>query len=157
MAGRSKLLLPLVVVVVSVSIGSALFISGGGLRMFTTPSSDNAALPSGCRKPAGGFLLVTSREGWNDSLRHSPSLQSPWPVITVTQGQMVNIVVCNVDNQAHGFQVKHYYDSNIAAVAPGQVIAVSFVANQQGTFVIYCSIFCSIHPQMIGALNVIPA
>lgn len=152
MAERSRFLVPLVVVVL-VAIATALFISGGGLRLLTAPSGSTTTLPSGCIKPAGGFLLITTDGGWNDSLQHGV----PWPVITVSQGTNVTIVVCNLDNQAHGFQVRHYYDSHIAAMAPGQVLTVSFVASQQGTFAIYCSIFCSIHPEMIASLNVFPA
>ncbi len=152
-AERSKLLIPLAVVVVSVGIASTLFIAGGGLRFLTMPRGDTTNLPSGCKKPAGGFLFITTVQGWNDSLQHGV----PWPVITVGQGTDVTMVVCNLDNQAHGFQVRHYYDSNIAAMAPGEVLTVSFVASQQGTFAIYCSIFCSIHPEMIGSLKVLPA
>ena len=75
-----------------------------------------------------------------------------WPIITVEQGQNVTIVVCNIDVQAHGFQVTHYDDQNEVTIVPGQVYRVSFVANQAGSFVIYCEIFCTIHWAMQSGL-----
>jgi heme/copper-type cytochrome/quinol oxidase subunit 2 len=90
------------------------------------------------------FLIVASVDGYNDSVDHgAPS--NPWPVIQVSKGTMVNITVTNTDHQTHGFQITHYYDSSIFSVAPGQTIHVTFVADQKGTFKIYCSIFCTVH------------
>jgi heme/copper-type cytochrome/quinol oxidase subunit 2 len=99
-----------------------------------------------------------SKYGYNDSVLEGAGPAKAWPVITVTQGALVNITVCNSDpTQAHGFQVSHYYDSKIVAVAPGQVIDVSFVATKAGTFQIYCEIFCTIHLFMeYGQLRVTP-
>jgi membrane fusion protein (multidrug efflux system) len=34
----------------------------------------------------------------------------------------VNITVCNIDVEAHGFQISHYYDSSVETVEPGQVV-----------------------------------
>ena len=113
-------------------------------------------LPSGCAKPAGGYLIIASKLGYNDSVDHGVPKNS-WPVITVKQGQQVNIVVCNTDIQAHGFQVAHYYDSTIESIAPGQVIHVSFTASQTGNFRIYCSILCSVHAFMQSGLLVVTA
>jgi nitrous oxide reductase len=106
-----------------------------------------ASLPAGCTKPAGGFLVVASVTGYNDSIGHGAPGKA-WPIIQVRKGSTVNIVVCNIDRQAHGFQITHYYDRSIETVEPGQVIRVSFVADQTGTFEIYCSIFCTIHIYM---------
>ena len=66
-------------------------------------------------------------------------------MVTANEGQTVNIVVCNVDVQAHGFQISNYVDSSINVVEPGQVYKVSFVASRSGSFLIYCAIPCSIH------------
>ncbi len=105
-------------------------------------------LKKGCQsKPDQGFLIVASADGYNDSIVHGAP-QNSWPVISVPKGATVTITVCNSDRQAHGFQVSHYLDSPIETVAPGQTITVSFVANQTGTFKIYCSIFCTIHAFM---------
>jgi hypothetical protein len=114
----------------------------------------SASLPAGCVKPADGFLIVASNMGYNDSIDHGVPTKS-WPIINVTQGQTVNITVCNTDFQAHGFQVTHYYNSYLVTIVPGQVLHVSFVADQTGEFRIYCNIFCSIHWAMqSGLLNV---
>ena len=84
--------------------------------------------------------------GYNDSVLEGAGPTKSWPVVTVAQGEDVNITVCNADpSQAHGFQIAYYYDSKIVAVDPGQVIHVSFVATKAGTFRIYCAIFCTIH------------
>lgn len=74
----------------------------------------------------------------------------------------MNITVCNIDVQAHGFQIGHYYDVStvgVVTIVPGQVLKVpAFVANETGSFQIYCDIFCSIHIYMqSGLLNVTSA
>jgi heme/copper-type cytochrome/quinol oxidase subunit 2 len=96
---------------------------------------------------AGNFLIVATANGYNDSITHGVP-QGSWPVIHVAKGTTVNITVCNEDRQAHGFQVAHYFDNSIETVAPGQKISVTFVADQPGTFRIYCSIFCTVHSFM---------
>jgi hypothetical protein len=109
--------------------------------------NNNNTLPAGCVKPAGGFIVVASNLGYNDSISHGAPTK-PWPIITVAKGSTVNIVVCNVDKEAHGFQITHYFESSIETVGPGQIIKVSFVADQSGSFTIYCSILCGIHVYM---------
>jgi FtsP/CotA-like multicopper oxidase with cupredoxin domain len=95
-------------------------------------------------KPSGGFLIVASANGYNDSIDHGVP-QNPWPIIRVQKGTTVTISVYNSDHQAHGFQIAHYLDGSINSVAPGQTFKVSFVADETGTFQIYCNIFCTIH------------
>ena len=120
-------------------------------------TAETRPLPEGCARPQGGFLIIASETGFNDSIAHGAPTDS-WPILDVRQGQNVTIVVCNVDTQAHGFQVTHYYESHEETVSPGQVIKVTFVANQVGKFTIYCEIFCSIHIYMqSGLLNVTSA
>jgi hypothetical protein len=118
-----------------------------GMGATTTTGTQYGGLPVGCVKPPGGYLIIASVAGYNDSIDHGAP-ENAWPIIRVPNGASVNIVVCNVDHQAHGFQITHYFDSGIETVTPGQVVKVSFVAHQSGTFLIYCSIFCSIHPIM---------
>ena len=89
-------------------------------------------------------LIIASITGFNDSVDHGVP-QNPWPVVHVSKGTIVNITVMNVDKQPHGFQIAHYYDNRIVAIAPGQTINVSFLANVAGTFQIYCSIPCTVH------------
>jgi FtsP/CotA-like multicopper oxidase with cupredoxin domain len=113
-------------------------------------SSHTSTLPSYCSKPAGAFLIVASSHGYNDSadrlnFTDSGGVTSPWPLVAAQLGSNVTIVVCNTDVQAHGFQVQHYYDGEIHTIAPGRTMTVSFVANEPGSFRIYCSIPCTIH------------
>jgi len=120
----------------------------------TAPSS--TALPPGCDKTPGGFLIVASNLGYNDSELHYG--KGSWPVINVTEGSTVNITVCNTANYAHGFQISNYYQSTTVTVQPGEVLHVpSFVADKPGNFLIYCSIPCPIHIYMqYGELSVTP-
>ena len=104
------------------------------------------SLPAGCVKPEGGYLIIASEYGYNDSVLEGAGPSKLWPVINVTLGQEVTITVCNVDTiQSHGFQVANYFDKSIESIAPGQVVTVSFVASKAGDFPIYCAIFCTIH------------
>lgn len=97
-------------------------------------------------KPANGYLIIASIYGYNNSVLEGAGPSKAWPVINVTEGQTVEITVCNVDKtQSHGFQVDNYFDSKVESIAPGQVLSVSFIATKAGTFAIYCAIFCSIH------------
>jgi hypothetical protein len=136
------LLVTVVVIVVGAGVTSALYVFSIGRS-----TSSSRPLPPGCEKPVGGFLIIASNTGFNDSMLHGAPSKT-WPIITVHQNQTVNITVCNTDVVAHGFQVSHYYDSSIVTLTPGQVIHVSFVANEVGNFRIYCSIFCPIHIYM---------
>jgi len=126
-------------IAIAAGVTVALFLASGGKN----PSSATT-FPPGCVKPPGGFLVIASNKGYNDSVDHGVPTNS-WPVIMVQQGTTVNITVCNTDFQAHGFQVTHYYDSSIVTIVPGQAIHVSFVADEKGDFRIYCDIFCTIH------------
>ncbi|MGA2666267.1 MAG: hypothetical protein ABSF83_15120 [Nitrososphaerales archaeon] len=117
-------------------------------------SSSGTTLPSGCVKPPGGFLIVASDLGYNDSELYYG--KGSWPVLNVTEGSTVNITVCNTANYAHGFQISTYYQGSIVTVQPGEVLHVpAFVANKAGNFLIYCSIPCPIHIYMqYGELRV---
>ena len=111
----------------------------------TTTTTATPKLPPGCVKPAGGFLIVASLQGFNDSVDHGVP-QNNWPVMDVKLGQNVTIVVCNADStQAHGFQIDHYYNAQLVSIAPGQVLRVSFIASQAGSFRVYCQILCTVH------------
>jgi hypothetical protein len=136
-----------VLIVVLIGAGATItlyFVSEGG-------GGGSRPLPPGCAKPANGFVIIASNTGYNDSIGHGAP-QKNWPIVTVQQGQNVTIVVCNIDVQAHGFQITHYYDKSEVTITPGQVIRVDFVANQAGSFDIYCEIFCSIHVYMQSGL-----
>lgn len=135
-----------------------LVVSGLGIVAYAVlgpgAQQNNVVLPPGCVKPPEGFLIVADYNGFNDSAGHGVPA-NPWPVVNVQQGANVTIVVCNADTEAHGFQVSHYFDGNIVTLAPGQVTTVMFVANEAGTFRIYCSIVCGVHWAMLsGELRV---
>lgn len=106
------------------------------------------------------FTIVMANEGmnigFNGSYYHSSS--SPWPVMNVTLGENVLIHVFNNDSaEAHGFQITHYFDQGLgqSGLAPGKCYDVRFVANQLGSFQVFCNIFCTIHLSMqYGRLNV---
>lgn len=123
----------------------------------TGSGSTNTTLPAGCKRPANGYLIIASEQGFNDSKPQGAPTKS-WPIINVSQGSTVRIVVCNADStSAHGFQISHYFDGNIESVRPNEVVVVSFVADQAGSFQIYCSIFCPPHIFMqSGVLRVTP-
>ena len=73
----------------------------------TSTGGHSTALPAGCVKPAGGFLIVASDLGFNDSENYFG--KGSWPIVNVTQGSTVNITVCDAGNYAHGFQISSYY------------------------------------------------
>jgi hypothetical protein len=144
----------IVVVLLAVAILGVSAVTG--LYLLSTDGSPaSRPLPPGCDRPAGGFLIVASDTGYNDSIGHGAP-KNNWPIVTVKEGQNVTIVVCNIDVQAHGFQITHYWDATDdhgeVTIVPGQVYKVSFVASQAGSFDIYCEIFCSIHVYMQGGL-----
>lgn len=104
------------------------------------------------------FTVVMSLNGFNDSRVHG----LPWPIMNVTVGQDVTIHLVNCDNtQAHGFSIgigsSTVYVRPVT-IAAGQCLDVSFVATNTGTFVVQCTIFCTVHtPWMLnGKLNVNP-
>ena len=128
-------------------VASAAYVSSEGA---------GAPLPAGCVRPAGGFLIVGSSLGYNDSIVHGAPVK-PWPILDVSNGSDVAITVCNTYAQPLGFQVVHYLDDKIEAIGPGQALTVNFVADETGTFMIYCSVLSPIHVYLQGGeVNVEP-
>lgn len=145
------------IIIVAVAIAAAIGVAAVALPSLNTvtTTTTTAKLPAGCVKPAGGFLIIASILGFNGSVDHGVPANN-WPVMDAKVGQNVTIVVCNADpTQAHGFQIDHYYDNRLVSLAPGQVLRVSFIATQAGTFRVYCQILCSVHWAMQnGQLNI---
>ena len=128
-------------------IVAALAFAGIGLTAFYLSSAFQRVPTGGCTSYSTDYLIIASNQGFNDSVGHgAPS--NAWPILCVHQGDTVNITVKNVDVLAHGFNIENYYNSQIVSVGPGHTLEVSFVADKTGTFTIYCSIFCEVHPQM---------
>ena len=154
MANRRLLFLAIAVAVIGAS--GILAVTLPGLNNVST-STSALTLPSGCVKPAGGFLIIASQLGFNDSVNHGVP-EDNWPVMNVRLGQNVTIVVCNADpSQAHGFQIDHYYVAQLVSIASGDVLRVSFVASQAGSFRVYCQIFCTIHWAMQSGRLIVSA
>jgi heme/copper-type cytochrome/quinol oxidase subunit 2 len=148
MSGTSRTTLILTILTIAGVVASSVVLVGGlHASQNATSTLPAVSLPPGCVRPAGGFLIIMSEYGYNDSVLEGAGPTKAWPVITVAQGQTVNITVCNVDKtQSHGFQISNYFDSAIEAVGPDRVLHVpTFVATKAGTFQIYCAIFCTIH------------
>lgn len=89
------------------------------------------------------FTIYASERGFNNSADHT----DPWPVMNVKLGQTVTIKVINNEPvEAHGFEIQHYFTG--ISLRPGQYYDVTFVADQAGTFRVYCNIFCAVHALM---------
>ena len=108
---------------------------------------------STCIRPPGFFLIIADLSGFNDSIAHGAPI-NPWPVIRVQQGDVVHIIVCNMDtSQAHGFAIQSYFDQGVI-LAPSEAYRIVFAATVPGTFVMYCNIFCTVHAFMVARLIV---
>jgi len=71
-----------------------------------------------------------------------------WPIIRVPLGVTVIITVINNNSrEIHGFAIVHYDDRGFSA-PPGHQNTITFVANEAGTFRVYCNVFCGLHPYM---------
>ncbi|MGH9920079.1 MAG: DUF7471 family protein, partial [Nitrososphaerales archaeon] len=138
---RAGLVFAATIIAVAV-VASAAYVSSTG-------ASALLPLPAGCVRPADGFLIVGSSLGYNDSIVHGAPVK-PWPILDVANGSDVAITVCNTYAQPLGFQVAHYLDDKIEAIDPGQALTVSFVADETGTFLIYCSVLSPIHVYLQG-------
>ena len=135
----------------------------GSVGSYYWPSLNTLANPappttqaSACVRPPGYFLIVADLTGYNDSVDHIQRFpNAPWPVIQVHKGDTVHILVCNLDDYSpHGFAIEHYFDVGVALM-PHDSYRISFVADEIGTFTMYCNIFCPVHPYMqTGALIV---
>ena len=101
--------------------------------------------------PSVHFTISESNQGFNASGTHSP----PWPVMNVYAGQIVTILVENNDTvSSHGFVITRYFDAGVS-LRPGESHNITFVANQTGTYLVFCNIVCPVHPTMqYGQLKV---
>jgi hypothetical protein len=141
---RVGLAFSLTIIAVAV-VASTAYVSGSG----AIGGGVLAPLPAGCVRPADGFLIVGSSLGYNDSIVHGAPVK-PWPILDVPNGSDVAITVCNTYAEPLGFQVVHYLDDKIEAIGPGQALTVNFVADETGTFLIYCSVLSPIHVYLQG-------
>ena len=128
-------------------MGGVIFALGG---LPERAQVSNLSSNPGCVKPLGGFLIVASDSGYNDSADHVQAHPSqPYPLITVSKGSDVTITVCDQSRvETHGFAVDHYFPAG-RVLAPGESFTLSFGADQAGTFAFYCNVLCPIHEWML--------
>ncbi len=83
----------------------------------------------------------------------------PWPVLQVHVGDTVVITVMNNKSsfEPHGFGIDYYLPSPGITLSPGQSHTITFVATEAGSFRIYCTIECSIHPLMQNGQLIVSA
>lgn len=94
--------------------------------------------------PSVHFTITETNQGFNDSATHS----LPWPIMSVIQGQSVTVLVENNDtSSSHGFAITHYLIAGLQ-LRPGESHDVTFVADQIGDFMVYCTILCPVHQLM---------
>jgi FtsP/CotA-like multicopper oxidase with cupredoxin domain len=142
---ETHLVITIAIVIVVVVIGSVGILFSQGILKAPTQSSTGKTVY---------FTIVESDPpsklaGMNGSYYKSPS-GPQWPVMNVTLGDTVVITVMNLNSsyEPHGFAIDHYLNAPGYTMDPGQVRVLTFVANVAGSFRVYCSIECSIHPTM---------
>ncbi len=129
-------------VAVAAAIVSLILIISSGIA---TPVSTSSGLAS---KTVYFTIIMSDNgplEGMNGSAHH---VSQVWPVITVQQGEAVVILLLSRNSsEAHGFEISHYFNQGVA-LEPGGSYIIKFVANDPGSFLITCPIFCAIHQLM---------
>ena len=138
---------------------SSLTQTTGTTRAYSTPKEICAGLPSSAIGNATAnpnatevyFLIIetdypSSYAGINGSYYH---VDTPWPVLTVYQGQKVTIHVlnCPTSYEPHGFAIGNYFAGGVT-LSPGQSYTLNFVANTVGRYTVFCNVFCAIHQEM---------
>ena len=118
-----------------------------------------AALDSGTKE----FVLTGhAQKGWVLGEVKANDIISLWrdegraskPVIEVSKGDQVVLKLRSAD-VTHGFSLKAYGIYVAKAIKPGKTVYVSFKADQTGTFIFSCNVFCGdVHQHMEGRLIV---
>jgi FtsP/CotA-like multicopper oxidase with cupredoxin domain len=148
---HSRRFLAIIVVVVAVAGFAATAYS---LHLFGQ-GGDSCAAHFTSAPGSAHFTVIMSANGYNDSKIYG----LPRPVMNVTLGDRVTIHLVNIDTtESHGFSISVYFPNGGPILGPGKCYDLTFTANQAGTFLVYCQIFCLPHiPWMQhGELNVNP-
>ena len=106
-----------------------------------------------CSSYHTSFVIVASEKGYNDSVDHGVP-NNYWPVLCAHQGTTVRVTVENLGSEPHGFAIGYYYEGG-ASISQGDNFTISFQAVKSGSFLIYCTILCAVHPWMLNGLLVI--
>jgi len=140
-----------VVLTATVGVGSIIAFSYAGiLRGETSQSSSTGQVVH--------FTIIESDPpdplaGMNGS--YYKPLTTQWPIIRVHLGDTVILTVINNNSrEIHGFAIV-YYDSRGFSLAPGQRHTITFIADEDGSFRIYCNVFCAIHPYMQNGVLIV--
>ncbi len=138
---------------------AAAILSGTTVAVFSFSSysppyaSTKSHFLASCTYTEGSITIIANNQGYNASISHGAPA-SPWPVISVQRGEIVNLTFCNLDSvEAHGFAIDSYFDRGVI-LSPGTGYQISFVAAQPGNFRIFCINFCTVHKYMSGSLQV---
>ena len=73
-------------------------------------------------------------------------------IIEVNKGDMVRLIVTSID-VPHGISIPEYGINE--RLNPGEPVTIEFIADKEGTFTAFCSVFCgSGHSNMKGKIIV---
>src|SRR5713226_1061893 len=141
---RTKLLHRVLVIMVIVVVVTGFFAAAYTFHFFGLGTTNCWARPASVPSSSTYFVVVMTNEGMNVGFNGSKFQSGSWPIMNVTLGRNVTIHVINNDTvQSHGFAIQHYFTG--FSLGPGTCSDVTFTANQSGSFLVYCSISCSIH------------
>jgi nitrous oxide reductase len=142
---NSRILLVTVVIVASIGIVTALFVTG------IIPLGPSCIGVNGSNRT---FTIIANSTGFNNSKTVAPnSGYGIWPIANASRCDNITFKVMNTDSSAHGFAIALYQQA--VTVAPGQTVSFSFVAVKTGQFRIYCTVLCLPHDYMQnGQLNI---
>ncbi len=133
---------------VSIVLG-VLVVSGIVIFLVLSPSALTGVSTSGNNQTVHFTIMISDPSNPDAGMNGSyyKSAATPWPVLNVKVGQTVVINVVNNGTEPHGFAIDHYFNGGVG-LGQNHSYTVTFQAKETGTFRIYCSIFCAIHPLM---------
>jgi hypothetical protein len=137
---RTSEMIVIALVIASVAVGGVLAL------VISVPSSPCA----GTSGTTHNILIVADTHGFNNS-----QLQTGSPLVSVNKCDTLKFTILNKDTQPHGFAVDYYAPNGVEVTGGDTVQLPWFVATRSGQFTMRCTIFCTVHNQMIhGVLNV---
>jgi len=149
-ASNKKLEVALVVGTLAIAVAALAYISLNPLPDRPPPTNTGGI---SCPAYYTNFVIVANERGYNDSIDHGVP-QNYWPVLCVQQGNTITIKVENTGSEPHGFAIDHYYPQGVSLVE-GNNLTITFIADQKGAFLIYCTVLCAVHPWMLSGLLVV--
>ena len=132
------------------SIALLIFVS---LNPLPNQNSRSDSRGVNCTEYNTSFVIIADEKGYNDSIDHSVP-RNYWPILCAHLGETVRITVENMGSEPHGFAVGHYYEAG-TSVPQGNNVTITINADRTGSFLIYCTILCAVHPWMLSGLLVV--